>query len=161
MWDTPADPTTTIACALGNYLLLVDCTGRLFRDGKAAISREVAEILDRLGSGAETWQVRLQKLSKGRLLGRFFAASRKGLHEVAGRLGLRRVPNLGGCSASWHWHGGSDDKVLGSPPRAFSPCPRWEGSELGPRRRAWRPGAWEAGHQPSPSYLKETRILVR
>jgi len=30
--------------SLGNYLLLVDYTGRLFREGKAAISREVAEI---------------------------------------------------------------------------------------------------------------------
>jgi len=26
--------------SLGSYLLLVDCTGRLFRDGKAAVSRE-------------------------------------------------------------------------------------------------------------------------
>jgi len=31
--------------SLGNDLLLVDYTGRLFREGKAAISREVAEIL--------------------------------------------------------------------------------------------------------------------
>ncbi len=36
--------------SLGNYLLLVDYTGRLFREGKAAISREVAAIFDRLGS---------------------------------------------------------------------------------------------------------------
>src|SRR5271167_2721823 len=85
--------------SLGNYLLLVDYTGRLFREGKAAISREVAEILVRLGTTAEIWQARLQKLSKGRLLGRFFAASRKRLREVAERLGLRRVPNLGGCPA--------------------------------------------------------------
>ena len=31
-------------------LLLVDNTGRLFREGKAAISHELAGILDRLGS---------------------------------------------------------------------------------------------------------------
>jgi hypothetical protein len=31
-------------------LLLVDYTGRLFREGKAAILREVAEIFERLGS---------------------------------------------------------------------------------------------------------------
>jgi hypothetical protein len=41
---------------LGSYLRLVDYTARLFREGKAAISREVAEIFDRLGSSAETWQ---------------------------------------------------------------------------------------------------------
>jgi REP element-mobilizing transposase RayT len=85
--------------SLGNYLLLVDYTGRLLRDGKAAISRHVAEIFDRLGSSAERWQARLEKLSKGRLFGRFFAASRQRLREVAERLGLRRVPNLGGCPA--------------------------------------------------------------
>ena len=38
--------------SLGNYLLLVDYTGRLFREGKATISREVAEILERIGSSA-------------------------------------------------------------------------------------------------------------
>jgi len=86
--------------SLGNYLLLVDYTGRLFREGKAAISREVAEIFERLDTTAETWQARLEKLSKGRLFGRFFAASRKRLREVAERLGLRRVPNLGGCLAT-------------------------------------------------------------
>ena len=39
----------------------------------------MAEIFERLGSSAETWQARLEKLSKGRLLGRFFAASRERL----------------------------------------------------------------------------------
>jgi len=85
--------------SLGSYLLLVDYTGRLFREGKAAISRDVAEIFQRLGTTAETWQARLQKLRTGRLLGRFFAVSRKRLKEVAQRLGLRHVPNLGGCPA--------------------------------------------------------------
>ncbi len=90
--------------SLGNYLLLVDYTGRLFREGKVALSREVAEILERLGTTAETWQARLQKLRTGRLLGRFFAASRQRLREVAPvaeRLGMRRVPNLAGRAASW------------------------------------------------------------
>jgi len=68
--------------SLGSYLLLVDYTGRLFRAGKAAISREVAEVFERLGSSAENWQARLEKLSKGRLFGRFFAASRQRLREV-------------------------------------------------------------------------------
>ncbi len=84
---------------LGSYLLLVDYTGRLFRDGKAVISAELSGILERLGSSAENWWARIEKLSKGRLLGRFFAASRERLREVAVRLGLHHLPNLGGCPA--------------------------------------------------------------
>jgi len=61
---------------LCSYLLLVDYTGRLFREGKAAISREVAANFERIGTTAETWEARLEKLSQGRLLDRFFAASR-------------------------------------------------------------------------------------
>ncbi len=60
----------------------------------------MAAIFERLGTRAETWQARPEKLSQGRLLGRFFAASRKRLREVAQRLGLKRAPNLGGCPAS-------------------------------------------------------------
>ena len=63
--------------SLGSYLLLVDYTGRMFREGKAAISAELRGILERLGSNAERWWSRIEKLSKGRLLGRFFAASRE------------------------------------------------------------------------------------
>jgi hypothetical protein len=84
----------------GSYLILVDHNGRLFRDAKAAISGEVAEVFERLGTSAETWKARLQKLNRGRLLGRFFGASRERLREVAERLGLRCVPNLGGCRAT-------------------------------------------------------------
>ncbi len=47
--------------SLGSYLLLVDYTSRLFREGKAAISRELAEILERVGTTADTWQARLCK----------------------------------------------------------------------------------------------------
>ena len=59
--------------------MLVDYTGRLFRDGKAAISAEVTGILDRLQSSAESWRARLEKLRGGRLFGRFFDASRERL----------------------------------------------------------------------------------
>jgi hypothetical protein len=83
--------------SLGNYLLLVDYSARLFRQGKATLSRELAAILDRLGSSADHWQTRLEKLRQGRLLGRFFATRRARLREVAERLGLRRVPNVAGC----------------------------------------------------------------
>ena len=86
--------------SLGHYLLLVDYTARLYREGKATLSREVAEILERIGSSVDQWQGRLQQLSQGSLLGRFFATSRERLRAVAERLGLKRVPNLGGCPAS-------------------------------------------------------------
>ncbi len=72
----------------------MDYTGRLFREGKAAISREVAEIFERLGSSAETWQMRLEKLRTGRLLGRFFAAS---LSD------FERSPGASGCGACRIW----------------------------------------------------------
>jgi len=85
--------------SLGSDLLLVDYTGRLFREGKAAISRELSGIFDRLGSSAESWWARLAKLSKGRPPGRFFAASRERLPEVASRLGVHHLANLGACPA--------------------------------------------------------------
>jgi hypothetical protein len=85
--------------SLGSYLLLVDYTGRLFREGKATISAELSGIFNRLNSSAENWWTRLEKLSRGRLLGRFFAASRDRLREVAARLGVHHLANLGGCLA--------------------------------------------------------------
>ncbi|MGA2701682.1 MAG: hypothetical protein ABSH35_11370 [Isosphaeraceae bacterium] len=85
--------------SLGNHLLLVEYTGRLFREGKAVISGELTVIFERLGSNAENWQARLQKLAAGRLLGRFFAASRARLREVAERLGVHHLANMGGCAA--------------------------------------------------------------
>jgi REP element-mobilizing transposase RayT len=86
--------------SLGQYLLVVDETARLFREGKAVVSRAATEILDRLGGGVDSWQARLKALRAGRLLGRFFASSRQRLREIGARLGLRRVANLGGCPAS-------------------------------------------------------------
>ena len=47
--------------ALGSYLQLVDYTARLYRAGKTTLSREVAAILDRLGTSAETRQARLER----------------------------------------------------------------------------------------------------
>ena len=82
--------------SIGNYLLLVDYTGRLFREGKARISAELAGILERIGSSAESWQVRMEKLKNGRSFGRFFAASREKLRELARRLKVRHLVNLVG-----------------------------------------------------------------
>ncbi len=59
---------------------------------------ELAGILDRMGSSAESWGGWLEKLRTGRLFGRFFTASRENLREVAERLNVRRVANLAGCT---------------------------------------------------------------
>jgi hypothetical protein len=85
--------------SLGSYMLVVDYTGRLFRDGKATISTELACIFDRLGSNASMWRARLERLRESRLLGRFLAVSRDRLREVATRVGVSRVVNLAGCPA--------------------------------------------------------------
>ena len=85
--------------SLGSYLLLVEYTGRVFRTGKASISSELASVFERLGSNAETWRSRLEMLRKKHFFGRFLAATRQRLVEVAQRLGLRRVPNYCGCPA--------------------------------------------------------------
>jgi hypothetical protein len=85
--------------SLGSYLLLVDYKARMFREGKAAISAELSGILERLGSNSDRWWSRIEKLTKGRLLGRFFAASRERLREVARGLGVHHLANLGGCLA--------------------------------------------------------------
>ena len=66
---------------------------------KARISDDLAGILDRIGSSAEGWQGRMEKLKTGRFFGRFFAASRDKLDEIAQRLKMRRVANLVGCPA--------------------------------------------------------------
>jgi hypothetical protein len=66
---------------LGNYFLLVEYTGRLLRQGKAAISQELAGIFDRLGSRADVWNTRLLKLSGGDWMGRCMAASAERLKE--------------------------------------------------------------------------------
>jgi REP element-mobilizing transposase RayT len=55
--------------SLGSYVKLVDYTGRLFRQGKASISAELAGIFERLEWSAQGWQNRLEKLRGDRLLG--------------------------------------------------------------------------------------------
>ena len=80
---------------LGQYVMLVEYTGRMLRNGKAAISTEVADVFARLGCTPETWGVRMAKLVGGRLRGRFLAASRDRLRELAGKLSVRHLANVG------------------------------------------------------------------
>jgi hypothetical protein len=75
---------------------LVDYMRRLFRQGKASISADLAAILERLGCNAQSWQHRMEKINADRLFGRFFATTRAKLREICERLGVRHVVNLSG-----------------------------------------------------------------
>ena len=54
-------------------------------------------IFERLGCSAQSWHNGMEKLRGDRLVGRFFAASRAKLREIADRIGVRHVVNLTGC----------------------------------------------------------------
>jgi len=47
---------------LGSYLLLVDYTGRLFRNNKACMGSAVKEVFERLGTSGEYWSDRMKKM---------------------------------------------------------------------------------------------------
>jgi hypothetical protein len=80
---------------LGQYLLLVDYTSRVVRTGKAALSSELANIFERLGSSAEIWSQRIKRLQGKTWVGRFLSASRDRLRELASKLGVRHLANIG------------------------------------------------------------------
>lgn len=81
--------------SLGSYLLLVDYTSRLWRQGKARVSHEVASILDRLGTSAEVWGQRIRHLlGKPRLLGSYFSADRERLRQLAQQRGVHHLDNV-------------------------------------------------------------------
>ena len=71
--------------------------GRLFRQGKASISAELAGIFERLNCNAQSRHKRMERLRGDRLLGRFFAPTRAKLREIGERLGVRHLVNLTGC----------------------------------------------------------------
>jgi hypothetical protein len=80
---------------LGQYLLLVDYTSRVVRKGKAALSSELASIFERLQSSAEIWSQRIKRLQGKSWVGRFLSASRDRLRELASKLGVRHLANIG------------------------------------------------------------------
>lgn len=84
-----------VGFTLGNYLALVEQTGRMLREGKASIAPDLADIFDRLGTTAARWEKRVKKLDSDRPYGAFMAASRERLDEVAQSLGQRRLVNVG------------------------------------------------------------------
>ncbi len=81
--------------SLGSYLLLVDHTSRLYRQGKARVSDEVAPILDRLGTNDDLWSHRIRRLfSKTRLIGSYYTTDRAKLRALAQQLGKHHLDNV-------------------------------------------------------------------
>jgi hypothetical protein len=78
-----------------NFSLEKTITGVM--DGSAQITTSFGS--GTIGSSAESRWARIEKLSKGRLLGRFFAARAARLREVASHLGVHHPANLAGCPA--------------------------------------------------------------
>lgn len=83
--------------SLGSYLVLVEYTGRLQREGKAAVPPEVASVFERVGTTETQWQARTQSLSSGAFVGRFFSRTREALRRASNQLGLHHCLNLNGC----------------------------------------------------------------
>jgi REP element-mobilizing transposase RayT len=83
---------------LASYLRLLDWSSRLLRSGKARVPQEVAGILQRLGSGPDLWQQRMEKLrDRSRMFGTVFATKRKDINRLAETRGVRKLSNLNGC----------------------------------------------------------------
>ncbi len=81
--------------SLGSYLLLVDYSSRLWREGKAQVSPSVVGIFERLDTSAEIWGARLKKLlGAKKLCGSFFTSSRDRLRELAQQKGRHHLDNL-------------------------------------------------------------------
>ncbi len=81
--------------SLGSYLLLVDYTSRLSREGKAQVPSTVAGIFERLDTSAENWGFRLKKLLDAKkLCGSFFSSSRDRLRDLAQQKGRHHLDNL-------------------------------------------------------------------
>ena len=85
--------------SLGSYLLLVDYTGRIWRNGKANMNAGLKEVFDRIGSSAEYWSARIQQMMQSKdLRGTVFACSAESLKEFATNRGKRTAnltPQLG------------------------------------------------------------------
>ena len=97
---TNAKPASTRAgmlesFSLGSYVLLVDYTARMFRNGKARMNKNVADVFSRLGIGVEFWNDRIKQMLASRSLhGNFFTSDRQKLRDIADRQGQHHLANL-------------------------------------------------------------------
>ena len=84
---------------LASYLRLLDWSSRFVRRGKARVPKEIAGILDRLGSNAGHWQERMEKLAGvDRIYGVVFATRAVEISRFAESRGVKKLSNLNGCS---------------------------------------------------------------
>lgn len=81
--------------SLGSYLMLLDYTGRLFRDGKASMDAAVKDVFTRLETNVDAWQQRLGKMlaSASNLRGTFFSTGGNTIRVIV-REKERRAINL-------------------------------------------------------------------
>ncbi len=80
--------------SLGSYLLLVDYTARLYRDGKARLNSAVAGVFERLGTSEEFWSQQIKKMLTSRdLRGNVFAYRRETVQAFS-RARCKRTANL-------------------------------------------------------------------
>jgi REP element-mobilizing transposase RayT len=80
--------------SLGSYLLLLDYTGRLYRNGKARMNASVKNVFDRLGTSDTSWCTRIKRmLGSSDLRGSFFAANPEAVRQLSARKG-KRIANL-------------------------------------------------------------------
>ena len=85
--------------ALGSYLQLVNYMAGLYREGKATLSARWPKSSTASGAVPTRGMLDSRQMRRRSLLGRFFATTRQRLRDVAQRLGLKRVANLGGSPA--------------------------------------------------------------
>ena len=85
--------------SLRSYLMLVDWTARLYREGKAALGREAAGILERLGTSVERWAEQLGRLLGCKKLLGTAMGRLESLERCAAARGQRWVNNLAGRPA--------------------------------------------------------------
>jgi REP element-mobilizing transposase RayT len=85
--------------SLRSYLLLVDWTARLYREGKAQLHRDAVGILERLGTSLERWEGKvLGLLRRSKLVGTALGRL-ESLERLAKARGQRWVKNLAGRPA--------------------------------------------------------------
>ncbi len=76
--------------SLGSYVLLVEFTGRLFRNGKARMSKGIADVFERIGICGDNWIDRMKKMLSSRdLRGSFFASDQATIRALATKRGCR------------------------------------------------------------------------
>ena len=72
--------------SLGSFVLLVEYSGRLFRNGEAGISSGVRDVLERLGRNPEFWY---EMMKTNQLRGCIFAAKAELVKNVVKKRGVR------------------------------------------------------------------------